>query len=809
MIPRRSPDGRPGCSGRGSTGAPEPLPQRLRRAFGSAADEAATADRGDEAAPVAPTDATDGLLEWYFHDADAEIVLMERALKRYEAATVAASAGRLADASLAVGATLVTPIAAELETRARAHDLSVAAHLLASLERALMATKAASSDPLDAIFAVGEPALPPYAAANEQVDLRDTEWDAPALGTSQPSPLPGPPVEPNGPSAVTRRSGRTSVPPAATLWLAGAIGGLCVLVARALSPGSVNGSASAVALVLFSLIIARLGRSVAENTRITRELEASREPSDAGESHHRLLFERNPQPLWVYDRATRAIVAVSDAAIANYGYSRAEYLAMTIDDLVPAADRASPMDDLGTAGDRQRLEPSSPRRCRHQHKAGTVVDVEVTSDDLVLAGRDCRIVLAQDVTDRNKAAAELVAARDQAVAASNMKSAFLATVSHEIRTPMNGVIGMNELLLETELGDDQRAFAEQVARSGQQLLEVINDILDVATIEAGRIELNVADFDLRATISKACAVAEAEASAKRLRLDRWIAHEVPQLVRGDSQRLQTVVANLVSNAVKFTTAGSVSVGVTASPSPKQPGTRIRVEIADTGVGIDALSMERMFEPFTQADGSPTRNHGGTGLGLAIVRGLIDLMGGTIGAHGDPGGGTTFWFELDLATPIANDTQPAHGRPTSAGASRLGSAAPLVLVAEDSPLNQIVAVRALERCGCRTEVVGDGRAALQALSTQRYDAVLMDCHMPTIDGYQATALLRQRESRGERTPVIAMTAGAMGADRERCRAAGMDDYLIKPMQHDALTRALRRWIPALADTAAGAQGSAHA
>ena len=267
--------------------------------------------------------------------------------------------------------------------------------------------------------------------------------------------------------------------------------------------------------------------------------------------------------------------------------------------------------------------------------------------------------------------------------------------------------------------------------------------------------------------------------------------------------LQTIVANLVSNAVKFTTAGSVAVGVTASPSPKQPGTRIRVEIADTGVGIDALSLERMFEPFTQADGSTTRNQGGTGLGLAIVRGLIDLMGGTIGAHGDPGRGTTFWFELDLATPIADDTQP-HSRPTSAGASRLGSAAPLVLVAEDSPLNQVVAVRALERCGCRTEVVGDGRAALQALSTQRYDAVLMDCHMPTIDGYQATALLRQRESQGEHTPVI-----AMGAARGRCRDAGMDDYPIKPMQHDALTRALRRWIPALADAAGGTQGSAHA
>ena len=201
MIPRRSPDGRPGCSGRGSTGAPEPLPQRLRRAFGSAADEAATADRGDEAAPVAPTDATDGLLEWYFHDADAEIVLMERALKRYEAATVAASAGRLADASLAVGATLVTPIAAELETRARAHDLSVAAHLLASLERALMATKAASSDPLDAIFAVGEPALPPTRPPTNKSTSATPSGTLPPSGQANPRRCP---VRPSSRTARAR-----------------------------------------------------------------------------------------------------------------------------------------------------------------------------------------------------------------------------------------------------------------------------------------------------------------------------------------------------------------------------------------------------------------------------------------------------------------------------------------------------------------------------------------------------------------------------------------------------------------------------
>ena len=760
--------------------------------------EPACGDRGAEAALITTAEADDEALAWYFHDADAEIVLIERALKRCASPTVASSASRLVDASIAIGATLVSPIAAELEARARARDLSVAAHLLASLERALMATKAASSEPLDAVFTLNEPERP--AGERRELRRRENERDAPLAVPSRPTPVATPPERASGSSALRQRSSPLRVPASGMLWLAGATGGLCVLVARAVSPGGVSGPVSGLALVVLALIVARLGRSVAENARIARELEAGREQS--GESQGRLLFEHNPQPLWVYDRATLAIVAVSDAAIANYGYSRDEYLAMTIDDLLPPAERASPIDHpIETAADTERLGLSSSRRFgRHQHKDGTVIDVEVTSDDLVLGGRACRIVLAQDVTERNQAAAELVAARDHAVEASNMKSAFLATVSHEIRTPMNGVIGMNELLLDTDLDDEQRSCAEQVARSGQQLLAVINDILDVATIEAGRLELNVADFDLRATIARACAVAEAEARAKGLRLERRIDHDVPRRLCGDDQRLRTVIANLVSNAVKFTTAGSVAVVVSAQRSPILATARIRVEVADTGVGIDSLIVDRMFEPFTQADASTTRKHGGTGLGLAIVRGLIDLMGGTIGAHGEPGRGSTFWFELDLGTAVADETQPVQAPPPrlGAGASRLGSAAPLVLVAEDSPLNQTVAVRALERCGCRAEVVSDGRAALQALSTQRYDAVLMDCHMPSIDGYQATALLRGRESRTEHTPVIAMTAGANSADRERCRAVGMDDYLTKPMQHEALTRALRRWIPRLAD-----------
>jgi CheY-like chemotaxis protein len=264
-------------------------------------------------------------------------------------------------------------------------------------------------------------------------------------------------------------------------------------------------------------------------------------------------------------------------------------------------------------------------------------------------------------------------------------------------------------------------------------------------------------------------------------------------VSGDSGRLRQVLLNLVVNAVKFTEAGTVSVRV--NPIPGRDNTpAIRCEVADTGIGIDPLILGRMFEPFTQADVSTTRKYGGNGLGLAIAKELVELMGGTIGAESEPGRGSTFWLELDLGPPVAHDGEPAPPREVKAPAVRLGPTAPLVLVAEDSPVNQIVAVRALERCGCRTHVVGDGRDALEALSTQHYDAVLMDCQMPNMDGYEATMQLRRTEGSARHTPVIAMTAHTMDGDRERCLQAGMDDYITKPMRLQVLADTLRRWLP---------------
>jgi PAS domain S-box-containing protein len=348
--------------------------------------------------------------------------------------------------------------------------------------------------------------------------------------------------------------------------------------------------------------------------------------------------------MWVYDRDTLRIVAVSNAAADRYGYSREELLAMTIRDLSPPEDLEA-LDRLLSAAPGHKSGPVR-RPWRHRLKDGTIIDVEVTIDDIVLDGRVARIVLAEDVTERNRALAELAVAHDQAVAASKVKSAFLANVSHEIRTPMNGVIGMNELLLDTELDEEQRFYAEQVDRSGEQMMAIINDILDLSKIEAGQFELDITDFDVRETIQQACAAVGFEAHAKGLTLDLHFDDAVPLRARADSRRLHQILLNLVANAVKFTSKGSVTVSVAGQPGPGDDPI-IRIEVTDTGLGIDPQALERMFEPFTQADASTTRNYGGTGLGLAIARELVERMGGAIGADSAPDRGSTFWFELPL------------------------------------------------------------------------------------------------------------------------------------------------------------------
>ena len=441
-------------------------------------------------------------------------------------------------------------------------------------------------------------------------------------------------------------------------------------------------------LALFAITASNsrgLRRQLAVNRR-----QAARLRDD--EQRYRLLFERNPQPMLAYDRVSLRIVAVSGAAATAYGYTVEEFLEMTLFHLIPDED----LEDTRAFLERDLAGPAAgpirSRAWRHQRKDGTIFDVEVTSDDVVLGERECRIALCLDVTERNRAAAEIADARDQAVEASRMKSAFLANMSHEIRTPMNGVIGMNDLLMGTPLNAEQRAYAEQVARSGEQMLTLINDILDVSRIEAGRVELDPAEIDLRATVHQACAIAGLQARTKGLHFDVAIAPEVPGAVRADGGRLRQVLLNLASNAVKFTASGAVHVRVLA-----REGERVRFEVTDTGIGVDPQIIDRMFEPFVQADSSTTRLYGGTGLGLSISRQLVELMGGEIGATSEPGAGSTFWFEVALERIGAGAAQTLVPRRATSADAPSGDA-PLVLVAEDSPVNRSVAVSMLERCG---------------------------------------------------------------------------------------------------------------
>jgi two-component system, sensor histidine kinase and response regulator len=651
------------------------------------------------------------------------------------------------------------------------------------------------------------------------------------------------------------------------------------------------------------------------------------------------IVEQSSEAIWTKDLAG-TITSWNSGAAAMFGYPPAEAIgrALNIGESTPEEEEARRQRLI--AGEKFSYDTKAMTRSR------TALDIQVAVAPLLDDTNQCigSIAVARDVTQHKRSEEALRLAREAAEAANHAKSSFLARMSHEIRTPMNGVLGMTELLLETGLSSTQRKYAETVQRSGQNLLGIINDILDFSKIEAGKLELENVDMDLRRTLEDVVDLLAERAHSKGLELACSIPSGLGTQVRGDPLRLGQILTNLVGNAIKFTRQGAVVIRV-ASIEETRKSVTMRFEVSDTGVGISPEAQSRIFDEFSQADGSTTRKHGGSGLGLAISKQLVEMMGGNIHVESALGAGSTFWFTstfekqeeqpqedvatapmgmltgvralvlessaanrgilqsqmsnwgmsnrvasspdqavdllsqaaargapydiaiIDLGLPGMDALELARtirARPeiakvrlvmltrrqvdiknardagidaclskpvrqtmlyeclvnVMAGQQQEAAAAPAVsqpaniapdgvrgniLLVEDNLINQQVALGILQIQGYSVTVVNNGREALDAHAQGAFDLILMDCHMPEMDGFEATREIRARESAAstKRMPIVALTANAMAQDREACLKAGMDDHLSKPFSMATLQDMLDRWVPRKAPAPASA------
>jgi PAS domain S-box-containing protein len=634
-----------------------------------------------------------------------------------------------------------------------------------------------------------------------------------------------------------------------------------------------------------------------------------------------LVIESVPTGILVVDSAGRITLANAHAQ-EMLGFGREELIGRPVESLVPEPLRGTHRDHRRAFHLAPRGRAGSGREMVAVRRDGTEFSAEIGLNPIDFDGETAVLCSIMDITERKLAERRIVEA-------SRMKSEFLANMSHEIRTPMNVLVGMSRLLLDTSLTDDQRDLAETIRKGADSLLVVINDSLDFSRIEAGKLEIDPADFVVDSIPEDVAAMLSQQASGKGLQLTCFVAPDAPHYLFGDAGRVRQVLTNLVANAIKFTAQGTVDIRVHVGEQ-KEDRTVLRFEVDDTGIGISPEAHERIFQPFTQEDGSTTRRFGGTGLGLTISRRLVELMGGSIGVNSQPGKGATFWFEIpfenargmsehgpdapsalaglrvlivdsetanadqlsaqmeslqiqpqradnalaavtmireahaerrpygavvldygmsgmngtDIArvvradlnlasTPMIMSVSQARrieaqearevgitvylGRPArqhqirhalatalrqspdSAGVRTAAKLAVLrrgvtILLVEDNIDNQRLAVRLLHKFGYDCAVASNAGQALTMMAASVYPLVLMDCQMPDMDGFQATAAIRQREGGKRRTPIIGLTALALRGDRERCLKAGMDDYVTKPIDEEVLLRKIARWAP---------------
>ncbi len=505
----------------------------------------------------------------------------------------------------------------------------------------------------------------------------------------------------------------------------------------------------------------------------------------------RNFFELCPLGISLRDIDTGRFLEFNRAVLESTGYSEDEFRRLRDWDLTPPEFAAIEEQALRKLRETGRYGPIEKE---YVHSDGRRIPILV--DGFRVHDPDGRVRLwsiIQDFSERKKLEQSLVEARIAADAANQSKSEFLATMSHEIRTPMSGIIGLSKLLLETPLSPEQREFATLIASSGDSLLRLLNDILDLSKIEARKLEMEVLDFEPRRVIEDTRRLYARIADEKGLSLTCLIEDAVPAMVRGDPGRLRQILSNLLSNAIKFTAQGLITVRVERE-SENEGSVTLRFSVTDTGIGIPFDRQEAVFSPFEQADASTARTRGGTGLGLAIAKHLAELQNGRIGLSSEPGIGSTFWFTAVLERPTTASVPGADPDLYEAVLSA-GKQHSRILIVEDNPACQLLVRHLIKKFGLDGTVSPDGLDAIRHLCSTPCDLVLMDCRMDGMDGFEATQRIRDPKTGvlNHSVPIIAMTADAMVGDRERCIAAGMNDYLAKPVNVGELVRILNRWL----------------